>query len=265
MTKKKVLAIAGVLSIAALVLSAGTLAYFTDTDKATNTFTIGNVDITLLESKFHRVNAGETTATRLSWDTTVEGYAMNGAAGSAPADAHGWTKAYYTDDQIKADAEKYQSEYLAEAGQKLVPGANVMKAPYVVNNGSVDAYVRVRVLVPAELDNGILGNSMYTGTAISSGDTTLATTNNLEKDGIIYNQYAFTYVDPVKAGKMTFWNVWGDIKLSENVTQEQIVDLKSRGFLTSESKFNVLIEADAIQADGFADATAAFAAFDAQH
>ena len=28
--------------------------------------------------------------------------------------------------------------------------------------------------------------------------------------------------------------------------------------------FNVLVEADAIQAEGFADATAAFAAFDAQ-
>ena len=44
MTKQKVLAVAGVLGIAALVLSAGTLAYFTDTDSETNTFTIGNVN-----------------------------------------------------------------------------------------------------------------------------------------------------------------------------------------------------------------------------
>ena len=51
MTKKKVLAVAGVLGIAALVLSAGTLAYFTDTDKATNTFTMGNVDIKLIEEQ----------------------------------------------------------------------------------------------------------------------------------------------------------------------------------------------------------------------
>ncbi len=260
MTKQKVLAVAGVLGIAALVLSAGTLAYFTDTDKATNTFTIGNVDIELLESQFHRVNAGATAAGRLSHDTSV--FPMNGAAGSAPEDSHGWTGAYYTDAQIESDAATYQSNYLANAGANLVPGANVMKAPYVKNVGSVDAYVRVRVLVPAELDNGILGNSMYTSTAISSGATTLATTNNLEKDGIIYNQYAFTYVDPVKAGTMTFWNVWGDIKLGENVTQEQIVDLRNRGFLTNDSKFNVLIEADAIQSDGFANATTAFAEFD---
>lgn len=262
MTKQKVLAVAGILGISALVLSAGTLAYFTDTDTETNTFTVGNVDIDLIESQFHRVNAGVTTAGRLSHDTSV--FPMSGTAGSAPEDSHGWTGAYYTDAQIESDAATYQSDYLANVGANLVPGANVMKAPYVKNVGSVDAYVRVRVLVPAELDNGILGSSMYTGTAVSSGATTLTTTNNLEKNGVSYNQYTFTYVDPVKAGKMTFWNVWGDIKLGENVTQEQIVDLKNRGFLTSESKFNVLIEADAIQADGFANATAAFTAFDAQ-
>ena len=261
--KKKILAISAVLGIAALVLSMGTLAYFTDTEKATNTFTIGNVDIELLESQFHRVNAGTTTAGRLSHDTTE--FPMDGAAGTAPDDAHGWTGAYYSDAQIESDAATYQSEYLAKAGQKLVPGANVMKAPYVKNTGSVDAYIRVRVLIPAELDNGILGNSMYTGTAISSGAATLAVTNNLEKEGVVYNQYAFTYVDPVKAGKMTFWNVWGDIKLSNSATSEQIKDLIDRGFLTQDSKFNVLVEADGIQADGFADATAAFAAFDAQN
>ena len=258
--KKKILAISAVLGIAALVLSMGTLAYFTDTDKATNTFTIGNVKIKLLESQFHRVNAGKTTADRLSHDTAK--FPMDGAAGTAPDDAHGWAGAYYSDAQIESDAATYQSKYLAEAGQKLVPGANVMKAPYVKNTGSVDAYVRVRVLIPAELDNGILGNSMYTDTAIDDGAATMAITKDLVKDSIVYNQYAFTYVDPVKAGKMTFWNVWGDIKLDESTTSEQINDLIARGFLTRDSKFNVLIEADGIQADGFANAEAAFAKFD---
>ncbi|MCR5572542.1 MAG: SipW-dependent-type signal peptide-containing protein [Candidatus Saccharibacteria bacterium] len=50
MTKKKVLAVSAVLGIAALALSAGTLAYFTDkTDAITNTFTVGKVDIDLTE------------------------------------------------------------------------------------------------------------------------------------------------------------------------------------------------------------------------
>lgn len=49
MTKQKVLAVSAVLGIAALALSAGTLAYFSDKDSAKNTFTLGKVDITLNE------------------------------------------------------------------------------------------------------------------------------------------------------------------------------------------------------------------------
>lgn len=50
MTKQKVLAVAGVLGISALILSAGTLAYFTDiTDTIDNKFTVGKVDIDLTE------------------------------------------------------------------------------------------------------------------------------------------------------------------------------------------------------------------------
>lgn len=56
MTKQKVLAVAGILGIAALVLSAGTLAYFTDTETETNTFTLGKVDIELKEYD-HQGNA----------------------------------------------------------------------------------------------------------------------------------------------------------------------------------------------------------------
>lgn len=50
--KKQILAVSAVLGIAALVLSAGTLAYFTDrTDTKTNTFTVGKVNIELNEAE----------------------------------------------------------------------------------------------------------------------------------------------------------------------------------------------------------------------
>ncbi len=50
--KKRILAISAVLGIFAIVLSAGTLAYFTDlTDPVVNTFTVGNVDIELDEEE----------------------------------------------------------------------------------------------------------------------------------------------------------------------------------------------------------------------
>ena len=63
--KKKTILVAAiaVMLVAALVVG-GTLAYFTDKDNATNTFTVGNVDIELLESSLHRENAG-TSALRV--------------------------------------------------------------------------------------------------------------------------------------------------------------------------------------------------------
>lgn len=47
--KKKILALTLVVVLAATAVIGGTLAYFTDTDKADNVFTVGNVDITLHE------------------------------------------------------------------------------------------------------------------------------------------------------------------------------------------------------------------------
>ena len=48
--KKKVFALSLALGALALILSAGTLAYFSDTDTATNTFTLGKVEIELKET-----------------------------------------------------------------------------------------------------------------------------------------------------------------------------------------------------------------------
>ena len=49
MNKRKVLTLALTVCIVAILAVGGTLAYFTDTDDATNTFTVGNVNITLTE------------------------------------------------------------------------------------------------------------------------------------------------------------------------------------------------------------------------
>ena len=47
--KKKIIAVCLIVALAATAVIGGTLAYFTDEDDATNTFTVGNVDITLTE------------------------------------------------------------------------------------------------------------------------------------------------------------------------------------------------------------------------
>lgn len=49
MSKKKILSLCLVIALAAVAVLGGTLAYFTDTDSATNTMTLGNVNIVQLE------------------------------------------------------------------------------------------------------------------------------------------------------------------------------------------------------------------------
>ena len=240
-----------VMLVAALVVG-GTLAYFTDKDNATNTFTVGNVKIDLLESSLHRENAGYvgTPGEELN-PKNAELWSEVLKLGSGNTNKYKAGDTFYTDAQIEANAATYTCD-----GVELAPGQSYHKMPYVKNTGANDAYIRIRVMFPAELDTAVLNSSMYTTSAISRGEFTMVKTENVEKDGKLYNVYTFTRTEALKPNEMTYWNVWGTVHMDSDVTNEEIANLLPNG------AFNVLVEADAIQADGFANATAAFAAFD---
>lgn len=57
--KKKILALTLCVVMAAIAIVGGTLAYFTDTDKTANTFTVGNIDINLTEPKWDAIGEKE--------------------------------------------------------------------------------------------------------------------------------------------------------------------------------------------------------------
>jgi len=57
--KKKILALTLCVVMAAIAVVGGTLAYFTDTDDATNTFTVGNVNIELTEPKWDEAGSAD--------------------------------------------------------------------------------------------------------------------------------------------------------------------------------------------------------------
>lgn len=254
--KKKTILVAAiaVMLVAALVVG-GTLAYFTDTKSADNTFTVGNVKIELLESSLHRENAGianGATSDSELW-SNVEKLGSNNTSPYKAGDT------FYTDAQIEANAATYTCDDV-----KLAPGQSYHKMPYVKNTGVNDAYIRIRVMIPADLDTAILNSSMYTTTALNNKEFTKAYDNTgaVVRDGVKYNVYTFTRIAPLKAGEMTYWNVWGTIHMDTDVTNEEIASLFGEGKPYADGTFPVLVEADAIQADGFANATAAFAAFD---
>ena len=257
MTKKKILVLALTIAMVAILAVGGSLAYLTDTKSAKNTFTVGNVKIELLESSLHRENAGVAngaTSDSELW-SNVEKLGSNNTSDYKAGDS------FYTDEQIKADAAAYKCENV-----KLNPGESYHKMPYVVNTGANDAYIRIRVMFPADLDTAILNSSMYTTTAIKSGEFTFDydDSGTVDRDGKKYNVYTFTRVKPLKAGEMTYWNVWGTIHMDADVTNEELAGFFGAGKAYPESTFPVLVEADAIQADGFATAAEAFVAFDAE-
>ena len=252
--KKKLIAIFLCVALVAIAVVGASLAYFTDTKSVTNTFTVGNVKIDLLESSLHRENAGVAngaTSTSELWSDVAK-------EGSGNTSKYKAGDTFYTDAQIEANAAEYKCENV-----QLIPGRSYHKMPYVKNTGKNDAYIRIRVMIPADLDTAILNSSMYTTTAVNNREFTMAYDNSgsVERDGVKYNVYTFTRIDPLAAGEMTYWNVWGTIHMDSDVTSNEAETLLAN---YKDGVFPVLVEADAIQAEGFANATAAFAAFDAQ-
>lgn len=262
--KKKLTAIALVVCMLAVMLVGASLAYFTDEDTKTNTFTVGNVDIRLIESNLHRSNAGYShTDTPDPSNAELWSNVEKEGKTSDKKLPYFEEATYYTDEQIEKDAKTYNCTNV-----KLNPGQSYHKMPYVVNDGENDAYIRIRVMIPAELDTTVLNSSMYTGSAISSGEFTYSTGTDTrpygKNDTLTYKVYTFTRNEPLTHGQMTTWNVWGTIHMDDTVTNDTIKTYFSEGKTFAGGTFPVLVEADAIQADGFADATAAFAAFDAE-
>ena len=257
MTKKRFGAILLCVTLVALAAIGATFAYLTSTDSVTNTFTVGNVKIDLIESRLHRENAGipngETSDSEL-WSDVDK-------LGSGNTSKYKAGDTFYTDAQIEADAAEYKCENV-----KLLPGESYHKMPYVKNIGTEDAYIRIRVMIPADLDTAILNSSMYTSSAMLKKEFTMAYDNSgtVEREGVKYNVYTFTRIDPLAAGAMTYWNVWGTIHMDPDTTGEELAKFFGEGKAYANGVFPVLVEADGIQADGFADAAAAWKAFDKQ-
>ena len=278
--KKKITALCLCVALLAVAVVGASLAYFTDTKSATNTFTVGNVKIELLESQFHREgndNSGDTSIP----DPTHKVVADDGMKYIATGHT------MFTDAEIKADAETYATDYLAVKGENMVPGRGVAKCPYVVNTGANDAYIRIRVMIPSAANNdfvavkdgGVITNQ-WCSSCIGQGefiDGKGGGWNNapaidkasVTKDGVTYDVYTFTRNEPLKAGAMTEWNVWNFIGINKDATSADIQTAIDAGAIkvaetdggAKTMTLNVLVEADAIQAEGFADAAAAWAAF----
>ena len=253
MKKKLTLVVTCIVLVAAMVIG-GTLAYFTDTDNATNTFAVGNVSIDLIEQQ-----RGENGL--VPFEQNKKLYPIVGSA-QGEKDALGMpTAKNYVDKMVT-----------------------------IQNTGSEKAYIRAYFAIPSALDDGYetfnaglnvlhfnFGNKVVNG-AISSTEgvewiwTHGSTWNYFETtiDGIKYNVYYADYYQAVAAGATTEQLVQGvyldktfDIKDGKCYAFGKEVTLDA-GW--DWSKVSCPVFAVACQAEGFDNATDAMnAAFGANY
>ena len=256
MNKRRILAAAMALCIVAIIAVGATLAYLTYTDSATNTFTIGNVKIKLIEQE-RDGNGG-----LKDFEQNKKLYPINGSAQNDEKDKYGMpTSKNYVDKMVT-----------------------------IKNIGSEKAYIRAFFAIPSALDDGYetfnaglnvlhfnFGNKV-------SGDTISSTYGvewnwkhdgkwnyfETEIDAIKYNVYYADYYQAVDAGATTEQLIQG-VYLDKSFDMK---DTKAYAFgkeLTLDagwnwSKVSCPVFAIAAQAEGFDNATEAIeAAFGANY
>lgn len=211
MKAKRIVVAAACAALLVVGSVAATFAYLTSQDTVTNTFTVGNVAITLDEAA-----------------ANADGTLIEGA------------------DRVKANS------------YKLLPGHTYKKDPMVtVESGSESSYIKMTVTFSKanELDaifapTGADLTSIFKGydaaNWIAKGNTKDSTANT--------RTYEFWYKDPVAAlnGDVELDALFDSITLPGTITNDQLKTIEG---------MTITVNAYAIQADGFATADSAWAAF----
>lgn len=182
--KKKLLAMCLVVALAAIAVIGGTLAYFTDTDTETNTFTAGGVKIDLIEQQ-----VGENGLEPFEQDQVLM--------------------------PIVGSAQGEKDQYGQPVAENYID-----KIATIENKGKSDAYVRAYFAIPSALDDGYdtfnAGlNVLHFNFGNNNGVSTFGNEWNwknesgtwkyyeTEIDGVKYNVYYADYTKILAAGATT--------------------------------------------------------------
>lgn len=153
--KKKVTAIALAVCILAVAVIGATMAYFTDTDSKTNTFTFGGVDIELTEKsekdEQNKIHAGTEKDGGFTYDTVLPGLVYSKVPTVKVVEGPAWVVVTVTVPTIY-DHPDFFNETANErdfAKEKKVVGENTVYYFYAKNpvnpNGSVTPFTEVKI------------------------------------------------------------------------------------------------------------------------
>ena len=249
--KKKIVALCLCVALAVVAIGGATLAYFTDTDDATNTFAVGDVKIDLIEQQVNEDG------------TALEDFEQNQVLMPIVGSAQG-----AKDNFGQPVAENY-----------------IDKIVTIKNTGKSAAYVRAYFAIPSALDDGYEtfnagANILHFNFGNENGVSTEGVQwswmhgnkwNYFETtiDGVAYNVYYADYYQALPAGETTEQFISG-VYLDKNVDMkdDNYIDTRFPNADLSILKGTVScpVFAVACQAEGFDNAAAAVdAAFGAQY
>lgn len=231
--KKKIIAICVIISLAVVAVIGGTLAYFTDTDNATNTFTVGNVNIDL-----HEANKDD--------PPLVDG------------DYHVWLEDQVLmpgDNQTNTIAKRV---YVENTGSSDTYVRVHIAIPSILDDGADTFDASSNLLHFNATEASYAEGKWNWGTKLVAGRTGFVgagdTWNYYEitVGGIDYNVYVVTYESPLLSTDPNSITVdaMHQVYLYNDVTNEDIAEAnESLG-----SNWNILVFAEGGQIAGFADA-----------
>ena len=241
--KKKVFALSLALGALALILSAGTLAYFSDTDTATNTFTLGKVEIELKETD-HEGNDFVQNQKLVPGSSTVDAIAKNAfvTVEDGSEDAWVWVEMLIPSELYNSKDEHHESNNALHYNQFV----NYLQG-YTSNSTNPGA-VTLSGRIPADHQWSLM---KYI--------------EEREVDGKNYSVLRTTHKDIVSAGTTTSPAV-SQIYMDDDVKYQDgkyyiPTDQTATEFVEYDGDWKVIINAYAVQADGIADVDAAVAAY----
>ena len=226
--KKKILVLCLVVALAVTAVVGGTLAYFTDTDNETNTFTTGKVDITLNETF--------TQASKLLPGKNIEKIV----------------------NVTNNEEDAYVRLHIAFPADTIYYGANDGVQEY---NNLVHFNQKYASLVAGEWNwtptsAGVGGN--YPG---YPGNGTNYNTYTTNIGGVEYRVFVVTYMTKLTEGATTktdaMFNVYldkyADTTDGETYTAPANVDYRTAAMSSNLNNYKILIVAEGCQAEGFND------------
>lgn len=219
--KKKLLALCVVILLAAVAIIGGTLAYFTDTEIATNVFTTGDVKIDLIE-KFDPENATLMPGVDIQKEVTVKN---------------------------TGSEEAYVRVHIAIPS--MLDSGSEDEPQFAAYNNTLHWNFNKESLAEGQWNwhnANINGNSSYgPGYPENGGAWNMY---QQEIDNIIYNVYVATYESVLGSEVITTTAAIDKVYLDKNVTNEQMVEIIN---VLGETP-KILVAAEGGQKAGFEDA-----------